>query len=106
MKTIITLVLAGELSRKEKAYLGNMLSDALDDFRAARGPTPEEYLMRRFKTGNLHAHMTEEAYVAKLQEIDIRTGLAAKLHNPALHVTVTEEVDAEVVPQLPQGDIS
>jgi hypothetical protein len=90
MKTVITLVLAEELSRHEKAYLAQLLADALDDFRAARGPTPEDYLVRRYQNDS-RLPMTPDAIEYKLEEIKTRVGLAKKLHNSALSARIHEE---------------
>lgn len=90
MNTIITLTYEGQLSRKEQAYLGQLLADALSDFRAARGPTPEDYLLRRYQQ-NTAMPLTEDHIEYKLEEIKTRIGLAQKLHNAALGARIAEE---------------
>jgi hypothetical protein len=90
VKTVIKLTYNGKLSRKELAYMQQLLADALDDFRKARGPTPEDYLMRRYGQGTA-LPMTVDAIEYKLEEIKTRVGLAQKLHNAALAAEITEE---------------
>ncbi len=96
MNTIITLTYDGRLSRKEQAYLAQMLADALDDFQKARGPTPEDYLLRRYQQ-NSTMPLTVDHIEYKLEELKTRIGLAGKLHNAALAATIAE---VQKVPEL------
>lgn len=91
LKTLITLAYEGQLSKMEKAYLAQLLADALSDFRAARGPTPEQYLVRRYMLGMGPMPMSDESQEYKLKELRTRIGLAEKLHNAALAATFKEE---------------
>lgn len=90
MKTRISFVVEGSLNKKEKAYLGNLLADAMEAFAKSRGPTPAEYLDRRALENQAMPEMTPDMRVYKIRELEDRVGLANRLQEQARNVVVEE----------------
>ena len=77
----IVLDLQDPLTKEEQASLQLLLSDALGDFRRARGPMAEDYVEKCY--GN-KGH-TDAFLAAKVKHVAARRALATKLHNAALY---------------------
>lgn len=100
MKTIITITYEGSLEKLEKAFLAQLLADALDAFVESRGPTAEDHMMRKWQK-NPALPVTPEYVEYKVKEINLRTKLAGKLHDAVLKAKVEEEKPVPTREQLP-----
>lgn len=94
MSTTVTFTLDEDLSQEEKDHLRGVMCDALYEFHAHRGPSPEEYVNKRYPDDQRYAWLDREK---KVRETSERRILSTKLHlvfsSGKFTVTDTEPVE-------------
>lgn len=92
MATTITLTLNDNLTPNEQYELKGILHDAFAEFSSHRGPSPEEYVEKRYPNNEHYRWLDRNK---KIEQVRRRCETALKLHSASFRTTftITESVE-------------